>query len=370
MKMTRKKQLLSRKNHSNSKAKTTTWRWWEYTYTILLTGLMVVGLFYWQLHASWSSFAQISNLDWRQLWSIYQQATATTPSQSEGRTNILLLGSDQMEFREQNYALTDTMMLVSIDWRRQQIYLLPLPRDMVSPTRQVKINALYALLTQNNPESGLEHTALELGELLGVPIHYQLLVTMSDVSDFLTLLDGIEINVVNSFTDYQFPKSDVDIRRVSDPKLLYETVTFTSGWQHLDAKRVLQFMRSRHSVGVEGSDYARSRRQQQVLQAVGNKVGQLLLADLKQYDLQFLAKIWQFYQTHFAQQLSFETALSLVYHNLKPGNLPTVHTLNLAIYPGDAQANLHESNRGGFSLLISNLMGLRQEVARKLNLPE
>ena len=66
MKMTRKKQLLSRKNHSNSKAKTTTWRWWEYTYTILLTGLMVVGLFYWQLHASWSSFAQISNLDWRQ----------------------------------------------------------------------------------------------------------------------------------------------------------------------------------------------------------------------------------------------------------------------------------------------------------------
>ena len=40
----------------------------------------------------------------------------------------------------------------------------------------------------------------------------------------------------------------------------------------MDGKTALKFVRSRHSAGDEGTDFARSARQQQVIEALGNKI--------------------------------------------------------------------------------------------------
>jgi anionic cell wall polymer biosynthesis LytR-Cps2A-Psr (LCP) family protein len=45
-----------------------------------------------------------------------------------------------------------------------------------------------------------------------------------------------------------------------------------AGIQHMDGSTALQFVRSRHALGVEGSDFARSQRQAKVISAFKEKV--------------------------------------------------------------------------------------------------
>ena len=52
----------------------------------------------------------------------------------------------------------------------------------------------------------------------------------------------------------------------------YETLTFNQGPTHLDGTTALKFVRSRHGTNDEGSDFARSSRQQRVILAFRQKV--------------------------------------------------------------------------------------------------
>ena len=52
----------------------------------------------------------------------------------------------------------------------------------------------------------------------------------------------------------------------------YEHLHFESGPLHLDGATALKFARSRHAVGEEGTDFARSTRQEQVIVAFKNKL--------------------------------------------------------------------------------------------------
>jgi len=52
----------------------------------------------------------------------------------------------------------------------------------------------------------------------------------------------------------------------------YETLHFDKGLQKMDGATALKYARSRHAYGVEGSDFARAKRQQKVIDAIKNKV--------------------------------------------------------------------------------------------------
>ena len=52
----------------------------------------------------------------------------------------------------------------------------------------------------------------------------------------------------------------------------YEHLIVEAGEQHIDGETALKFVRSRHALGVEGSDFARSQRQEKVIAAFRDKV--------------------------------------------------------------------------------------------------
>jgi anionic cell wall polymer biosynthesis LytR-Cps2A-Psr (LCP) family protein len=84
---------------------------------------------------------------------------------------------------------------------------------------------------------------------------------------------GVDIEVPETFTDDKFPKSDVDVTKVKDEALLYETITFEKGLHHFDGITALKYIRSRHSQNqIEGNDQARNQRQQQLIQAIISKI--------------------------------------------------------------------------------------------------
>jgi LCP family protein required for cell wall assembly len=351
------------KSNSNSK------NWSLVDWLILGLGILfvTVALIYWQAQNTLDSLTRNSDLTFTKIAKLYRQSQTLPLKQDQQHTNLLILGTDTLNYRNASSPLTDTIMLVSLDLSTNTITLLPIPRDIYLPQYNSKINALYSQYYATNQETALEKTTTALSELFNLPLHYSLVVSLADVADFLTLIDGVEVTIVNSFTDYQYPRDDIDITKVFDPTLLYETVSFTAGPTHLDASTAIKFMRSRHALGLEGSDYARSARQQQVFTAVATTVYKQLLTQLKRYDFSFLAQLYQFYQDHFATQIPFVQLLSYTKHFLAQASLPHLASAKLAIAP-EAPANLVEKDGQEWSLQIKNLPALIQEIHTKLGL--
>ena len=88
-------------------------------------------------------------------------------------------------------------------------------------------------------------------------------------------MGGVDITLPKAFTDPDFPiAGKEDDPCDGDPQFAcrYETVNFDQGLQHMDGEQALTYVRSRHAEGDEGSDFARGRRQQEVLVALTQKL--------------------------------------------------------------------------------------------------
>jgi LCP family protein required for cell wall assembly len=109
-----------------------------------------------------------------------------------------------------------------------------------------------------------------LSSVLGTDIYYYISIDFDGFINIIDELGGIDINVENTFDDYSFP-----IRGEEDNPDYYarfEHLHFDQGWQHMDGALALKYARSRHASGLEGSDFARAKRQQLILEAVKTKL--------------------------------------------------------------------------------------------------
>ena len=179
------------------------------------------------------------------------------------RMNILLLGVGGEG--HEGSQLTDTIILASIDLKEKKVGMLSIPRDLAYPLgggRFEKINAVNAYFEQDHPGEGAARTAEAFSTLLEQPIDHVVKIDFAGFGNFIDALGGITVNVEHTFTDYQYPTLDKK----------WMTVSFKKGEQEMDGKTALAYARSRHGNNGEGSDFARSRRQQIVIMAVRNKL--------------------------------------------------------------------------------------------------
>lgn len=196
-----------------------------------------------------SVFKQLSNL-------------ITTPDaplrgEEEGRTNILLLGMGG-ESHPGGPMLTDTIIVASILSDTKEVSMLSIPRDLVVDTggqQYRKINNAYSL-------GGLDLSKKVVEDVTGLEIHYYGTVDFAGFRDVIDDLDGVEIYVDNPFVDYKYP----------DYNFGYQTIEFEEGWQTMDGERALQYSRSRKGNNGEGTDFKRSKRQQNVIVAIRDKI--------------------------------------------------------------------------------------------------
>lgn len=185
---------------------------------------------------------------------------------TDGRTNILALGVDKRS--NAGYVsgvLTDTLMVVSIDAKTKSAVIISIPRDLWVSTedfRGSKINAAYAF-------GGVELSQKLVEKVLGLPVHYFVVVDFESFEKAIDLLGGIEVDVERAFDDYRFPKPGFE--NAEPEELRFEHLHFDAGRQPMDGKTALAFARSRHAEGPEGSDFARIKRQHQVIAAAKDK---------------------------------------------------------------------------------------------------
>lgn len=191
----------------------------------------------------------------------------------EGRTNILLLGIGGGT--HEGADLTDTILVVSLVPSTKRMAMISVPRDVWSDTLKDKVNSAYHYGEEKKKDGGLTLAKVIVEDMVGLPIHYVLLIDFSGFQEIIDLVGGIDLAVPKAFTDSEFPIAGRENDLCNgDPeyRCRYESITFTAGFQHMDGSRALTYVRSRHAEGEEGSDFARGRRQQEVIVALEEKL--------------------------------------------------------------------------------------------------
>lgn len=200
------------------------------------------------------------------------------------RTNILVLGIGGSTHEGPN--LTDSILFLSLNFKKKDALMASLPRDIWSPTLKDKINSAYAYGEAKKKGGGLILAKSIVEEIVGFPIHYAWVIDFAGFKNLIDMVGGIDVNVETSFDDLHYPiegKENDDCNGDKEFLCRYEPLHFDKGFQHMDGTRALKFVRSRFADGDEGNDFARSKRQQKVILALKDKV-------LHQTDLKDIAR--------------------------------------------------------------------------------
>lgn len=196
-----------------------------------------------------------------------------------GQTNFLILGVPGGAHEGPN--LTDSMIVANYNFKKGKLTTIGVPRDIWSDSLKDRINTAYAYGEAKKKGGGLTLARAEIARIIGLPIQYSAVINFSEFEELIDFLGGVEIEVENSFIDKKFPieGKENDDCGGDDPEFLcrYETIEFNKGKRLMAGEIALKYVRSRNAEGDEGSDFARSKRQQAVMDAVQRKVGSKLL---------------------------------------------------------------------------------------------
>jgi len=214
--------------------------------------------------------------------------------QTDNKINILILGIGGGSHDGPN--LTDTIILTTLDEKNNRVTLSSIPRDLWMPSLEgddKKINAAYAYGESVRKGGGIPLTKAAVGKITGQQIDYAVRIDFSGFEKAVDVVGGLDINVDNVLDDYAYPISgkeddscgftpeDIKLFTASSPAELenqekfscrYKYLHFDKGLNHMSGEMALEFVRSRHAIGSEGTDFARSKRQEKVINAFKDKI--------------------------------------------------------------------------------------------------
>ena len=166
----------------------------------------------------------------------------------KGITNILLLGSDMREWWGKGSLFrTDTIILASLNPEAGTVSLVSFPRDLyvtIPGHGQDRINTAWG-------RGGFSKLSDTFEYNFGVKVDHYVLIEFSNFKRVVDSLGGLDVDVGERLSDYYRGR----------------LVTLKPGTHTMNADMVLWYVRSRKT----SNDFARNRRQQEILQALINK---------------------------------------------------------------------------------------------------
>jgi len=195
-------------------------------------------------------------------------------------------------------------MFISYNRDDGKTTIFSLPRDLWVPSIQAKINSAY-----HYGKFDLAKKVIE--EVTGQPAHYFFVLDFEGFKKAVNFLGGLKIEVENSFDDYKFPiagKENDECAGDKEYKCRFEHVHFEKGEQLMDSETALKYVRSRNAEGDEGTDMARSARQQKFLVALKKRVvsPEVLLDPRK------IIGLWKIFSSSMATNLEKEAYMSFL----------------------------------------------------------
>ncbi len=191
-----------------------------------------------------------------------------TPETMSSRVTVLLTGIDSSPYR--THALTDTLLVLSVDPESKTGVMASIPRDLSrfplwkGGTFDAKINSLMSYARRHPgefPEGPTTSLVKEVGYLVGVPVHYYAAVNLEGFVELIDLVGGVTVTNERTINDPSYG-GWTDGRKVG--------FYLPAGKQSLDGQEALAYVRSRKGAG--DNDFTRARRQQQLLLALQKKM--------------------------------------------------------------------------------------------------
>ncbi len=155
--------------------------------------------------------------------------------------------------KEHDVPRSDTILVASIDPVTKRAHLMSILRDTYVDIPGRGRDRINAAVSYGGPRLAMR----TVSQLLGIPIQYYV---YTDFEGFVAAVDavgGIDIEVEKDMKYYDRsdgPEYAIDLKK---------------GWQHLDGRKALQYVRFRHDAL---SDYARTERQRKFLIALARKM--------------------------------------------------------------------------------------------------
>lgn len=163
--------------------------------------------------------------------------------------SILLLGTDTGALGRDYKGRTDTMMVMTINPRKQTTTIVSVPRDMevnlpgYADESPAKINSAYTY-------GGIKESVKVVRHYFKIPIDYYVMVNMGGLEKAIDQVGGVDVTSPLTFS--------------------YDGASFNKGQNyHLNGANALKFSRMRHE-DPQG-DYGRQQRQQLIVRALLKK---------------------------------------------------------------------------------------------------
>ena len=184
-----------------------------------------------------------------------------SPWEKKERLNVLLLGDDRRP-DELGPHLTDTIIVLTVDPELGDIGMLSIPRDLWVPIPgygENRINTAFRVgELRDYPGGGPALAKVTVEEFLGYPVDYYAMVNFDGFKSIIDLVGCVDIDVAEDIDDPDFPDNNYG----------YDPLFIAAGQHCMDGELSLKYARTRR----QGADYARARRQQQVLLALKDKL--------------------------------------------------------------------------------------------------
>lgn len=217
---------------------------------------------------------------------------------SNGRSNILVVGTSEDDPGHQGASLTDSMMIVSVDQNQKNAYMISIPRDMEVKYQRAcpagyagKINGYYDCVREGEgveaDRAALAKEAEFVGEIFGLDIQYGVNVNYTVMRELVNAVGGsIQITIesrnpngqMDSNFDWKCGKGD---RKVSRAEQLRRCpprghfIDYPNGPVTLDAEHALYLAQARGDAaptyGFEQSNFDREKNQQKIIKALREK---------------------------------------------------------------------------------------------------
>lgn len=190
---------------------------------------------------------------------------ARLQGEGDGRVNILLLGTDDAA------ALTDTIIVASIDPIHDEAALLSIPRDLYVQREglgSMKINEVFPnehnramteqATTRQADVRGYRAIQDTVSEVTGIPMHYYVSIDIDGFQRAIDTVGGVTMNV----EDPVYEVLSLEGQRY--------VLNVQPGEQEFDGLRAMAYVRSRKT--SPRGDFDRSERQRELLIALKNEI--------------------------------------------------------------------------------------------------
>ncbi len=201
---------------------------------------------------------------------------------SAGRSNFLILGTSEDDNGHDGADLTDSMLVVSVDQTKKDIYMFSIPRDLYVDYEMActsgysgKINA-YFLCSNDGTSAADEQDRLAktqkfIGGIFDMDIQYGVHVNHTVIKQVVDAIGGVDIDVQGSNGDPGVFDRSLDWH--CNWTCYY--VKYDNGIHHMDGVHALYFGMARGheapTYGLGNSNFDREKNQQKIIIAIREK---------------------------------------------------------------------------------------------------